>query len=687
MPRRPSAAELLGPEGPLAKRLPGYEVRPGQLNMAQAVEATLARGGVLLTEAGTGTGKTLAYLVPALLSGKKVVVSTATRALEDQIYHKDLPLVRDYLGLEPSVVLMKGLNNYLCRRRYAEFLRTDEAASPRHARALGLLAEWVQKTERGDLSELGALAEDDPIWLEVAASSEMRMGSSCPTFEDCFVTHMKRAAEMADVVVINHHLFFADLAVRGPHPGRVLPDYHAIVLDEAHQLEEVATSFFGVRVSRAGCERLERDARRVLTRAGALDSLLARGGFQRSLDELERASGEFWELLGTRVVGDGTRSAFNRDEWAGDLAERYFALDAALENLANLAGSAAGRIAPSGEDRPALDVLELLGRRSMALRGELGVVADGAPGQVTWLEADSRRVVLGASPVELADLFRQKVFARIPCVVLTSATLSGGPSHLTGGDAEEGSREITTDFGYLRARLGLDATAEMDGMEVEELVVPSPFDYANAALLYTPGDLPNPSEPAFLSQACSRIDELIRITDGGAFVLTTSLRSMHELDRRLRMLAPARRILVQGRAPKQVLLEEFRTSGSAVLIATMSFWEGVDVPGHALRLVILEKIPFGVPTDPVMRARGVALEERGYDSFMELFVPAAAITLKQGFGRLIRTRSDRGIVALLDGRVLRRGYGKRLLRGLPPATRTDQLDRVREFWLREAGEG
>jgi ATP-dependent DNA helicase DinG len=354
--------------------------------------------------------------------------------------------------------------------------------------------------------------------------------------------------------------------------------------------------------------------------------------------------------------------------------------------LANLAASTSGRIAGSGETRPMLDALELLERRSMTLRAEIGAVVDGAPGQVTWLEADSRRVVLGASPVELADLFRQRVFGRIPCVVLTSATLSGGPSRLAAGSAEAAGHELTTDFGYLRARLGLDAAADMDGLEVGELVVPSPFDYANAALLYTPGDLPNPSEPAFLPRAWSRIDELVRITDGGAFVLTTSLRSMHELGRRLRTLAPGRQILVQGQAPKQVLLEEFRQSGHAVLVATMSFWEGVDVPGHALRLVILEKIPFSVPSDPVMRARALALEEHGRDPFMELFVPAAAITLKQGFGRLIRTRSDRGIVALLDGRVVRRGYGKRLLRGLPPATRTDQLDSVRDFWLRQMGD-
>jgi ATP-dependent DNA helicase DinG len=672
----PSAAELLGPDGPLPRELGGYEVREGQLEMARAVEATFRSGGVLLVEAGTGTGKTLAYLVPAILSRQKFVVSTATRALQDQILAHDLPLIRDRLGIDAEVALMKGLGNYLCRRRHAELVSSDAGRSSEFARALGLIDAWLGETRTGDLSELGELAEDDPIWSEVAASSDTRVGSTCQYFDDCFITHMKRQAELAQVVVVNHHLFFADLALRGPHPGRVIPDYQAVVFDEAHQLEEVATGFFGLRVSRAGCERLLRDARRDFGRTGLLDSLLGGRRGARALAEFEQVSAELWSALGSESGDDEPRVAFGRDRWAGDLARRYHAFDSSVEAIGDLANGRGEPLRAASDVRAGRDALEVLGRRSAALRDELARIVDGEPGQVTWLEADRRNPALGASPVELADLFRQRIFDRIPCVVLTSATLSGGPSRLAGDDCDGEPRPVATEFGYLRSRLGLETAS------ANELVVRSPFDFPSAAIFYTPRDLPDPADPGFLSAAVRRTAELVRVTGGGAFVLATSLRSMHGFARGLGRLLPDLRLLVQGRAPKQTLLEEFRYTGHAVLVATMSFWEGVDVPGHALRLVVLEKIPFAVPTDPVVRARAGALEARGRDPFMELLVPAAAITLKQGFGRLIRTRLDRGVVALLDGRVLRRGYGKRLIAGLPPASRTTELEAVRVFWTR-----
>jgi ATP-dependent DNA helicase DinG len=661
-PPRPSATELLGPGGPLATELPGYEVRAGQLGMARAVEATLDSGGVLLVEAGTGTGKTLAYLVPAISTHRKTVVSTATRALQDQILTHDLPLIRDRLGLSAEAALMKGVSNYLCRRRHAELMSSQVA--PALARSLEVVAAWLRETRTGDVSEVTELGEDDPIWADVTASTDTRIGPTCRYFDECFVTRMRREAEAAQLVVVNHHLFFADLALRGPHPGRVIPDYEAVVFDEAHQLEEVATGMFGLRVSRAGCERLLRDARRALGRAGLLDPLLRGPRAAQVLEQLEQASASLWSALGREFGHDEPRIACDRDRWVGDLARCYLGLDAALETCSEVTTEASART----------DALEVLRRRCATLRDELAQIVDGTQGRVTWLEADHRNPALGASPVDLGDLLRQRIFDRVPCVVLTSATLSGGPTELLGGDPEAEPRALATEFGYLRSRLGLETA------ELTELVVPSPFDYSEAALFYTPGDLPDPGEPGFLRAAVDRAVELVRITRGGAFVLATSLRSMRELARGLGRQLPDLCLLVQGRAPKHALLDEFRRTGNAVLVATQSFWEGVDVPGHALRLVVLEKLPFAVPTDPVVRARAEAMSSRGRDPFLELLVPGAAITLKQGFGRLIRTRNDRGVVALLDGRVLRRGYGRRILAGLPPASRATELDAVREFW-------
>jgi ATP-dependent DNA helicase DinG len=679
----------LGPGGPLSRALSAYESRGGQLEMARAVERALREERVLFCEAGTGTGKTLAYLVPALLSGKKVVVSTATRALQEQIFQRDLPLIEQALGVSFPVALMKGLSNYVCKRRLAEFRSSPEALRPMYARTLDALSSFNEESETGDFAELAGMAEDDPVRAEVASSSDTRIGAPCQFFEECFVTQMRRDAERARLVVVNHHLFFADLALRGPHPGRVLPDYDAVVFDEAHQLEDIATEFFGMRISRRRLDRMLTDAERALRAAGALDPLFGGDAALRSVSAVEVSADVFFHALG-EAAGRDDRITLERDVFTGDVAAAWHALDSALEGLASATESARGRLTtPSLRGpRPASslpEALELAGRRSEDARAALSQVVEGGAGRVTYLERAGQNVTLASSPVDLSTLFRERIFETVPAVVLTSATLSTAGARASGPREDaaehEGEREPRSAFSYFRARYGV-ADSRID---VTELVVPSPFDFERNALLYTPRDLPAPNHPTFAERAAVRVTELCEITGGGAFVLTTSHRTLQLLSRSLPSKLPGKRLLVQGSRPKAALLQAFRADGHAVLLATQSFWEGVDVPGHALRLVVLEKIPFSVPTDPVMVARGRELEAAGESAFMKLSVPAAAIALKQGFGRLIRTQRDVGIVALLDERVHRRGYGKLILNALPGAKRTESLDDVRAFW-REVSE-
>lgn len=666
-----SAAELLGPDGPLARSLPAYEARPAQLEMARAVESALASDRVLICEAGTGTGKSLAYLVPALLSGKKVIVSTATRALEEQIFWKDLPLIERALGIPVRAALMKGISNYVCRRRLAEFKSSEDGARPKFARSLGMLDDWLAETESGDLAELAGVREDDPLRREVSSSSDTRIGAGCAYFNECYVTRMRREAEAAQLVVVNHHLFFADLALRGPHPARVIPDYDAVIFDEAHQLEDIATDFFGMRVSRARIERLLGDAERGMAAAGAGDPLFSPGSKSPALANAVVVAEALWSELGRRGRGEDARFTLQRDAWVGPLQDRYYALDNALEAVGAAANVASGRVTVGAGARgrsaiAALEALKAVETRAEVVREELAAIVSGAPGRITWFEG-GRSAALSSTPVDLSYVFRARIFEAVPSVVLTSATLSTAPSK---------ADPTSSPFAFFRSRIGLSG----DAVPVTELVLESPFDFARNALLYTPKDLPAPGADGFAETAGQRIAELIEITRGGAFVLTTSLRSMNAFHAILSRTLPGRRIFVQGAAPKAALISAFRAAGDAVLVATMSFWEGVDVPGRALRLVVLEKIPFLVPSDPVVQARSQELERAGENAFMRLHVPAAAITLKQGFGRLIRTRDDAGIVALLDPRIHQKGYGSRLLAALPPAGRTTELAEVRHFW-------
>ncbi len=678
------ARDVLGPGSRLSQQFSRYEDRPGQAEMADAVEAALLAERPLFVEAGTGTGKTLAYLVPAILSGKRVVVSTATKALQEQIFTKDIPLLERVLaadGVRFRAALMKGLPNYVCKRRLAELLgfAPDGVSGSSLSRLLG----WVERDPSGDRSELATVPEDDPIWREVSSSTETRIGSECRYFDECFVTRMRRQAEQAELIVVNHHLFFADLALRAGRGGErasAIPPYDAVIFDEAHQIEEVATDFFGSRVSSARVESLVRDASRSLAAArlgvGSLESRVA-----RLLDQTLAAAQSFFRALGGGGA-PGRRTLGPSDVGPSALAA-HGKLGAALEALAGYAEGEASR----GE------AVALVARRARDLRADLARIVDGAfvvrggregrggdgeggdpdggvgepereaptaRASVAWLDVTARAVSLGSSPVDLGVTLRRALFDRVQTVICTSATLATSV-----GDAPPG-------FHYAKARLGAPP-------EALELIVASPFDFASRAGLYLPRDLPEPADPAFEAASVSRVLELLEVTGGGAFVLCTSNRAMKGIHEGLRHRWK-NKLLLQGEAPKHVLLDEFRAHEDAVLVATLSFWEGVDVPGRALRLVVLDKIPFAVPTDPIVAARSAEVDRQGGNSFAEYSIPAAAITLKQGFGRLLRTQEDAGIVAILDRRIVTRGYGKRLLASLPPARRLSRLDEVRAFW-------
>lgn len=665
------ARDVLGPGSRLAETLPGYEDRPGQLAMAEAVEAALGGDRALFVEAGTGTGKTLAYLVPALLSGRKVVISTATKALQEQIFTKDLPLVAEVLaahGVTFRAALMKGLSNYVCKRRLLE-ARLGASIDP-HAVAI---ERWVLETETGDRAELAHVPDDAEAWRSVHSSTDTRIGASCPHYEECFVTQMKREAEGADLVVVNHHLFCADLALRHGRGGArgdvasAIPAYDAVVFDEAHQLEEIAVAFFGSRVSSARVEALVRDAHRAFVAADLIDGVVGRGEARVLLDLVEEAQRAFFGALQSDADKPGGRRPLVRRDFEGDVGKSYGRVKNALAALSGYATT-----------HDTSEAVALVARRADDLVFDLARVVEGAneadaraeeyadvasPREVVaWLERRERSVSIGASPIDLGPTLREALFERVPAVVCTSATLATPASSARG----------VPSFDFVKARLGAPPDAE-------ELVVPSPFDFAARALLYAPRDLPEPSDARFEERAIERVVELVELTGGGAFVLCTSVRVMRAFHARLtkRLKWP---VLVQGHAPKHLLLARFRAAGDAVLVATMSFWEGVDVPGRALRLVVLDKIPFAVPTDPLVAARSSEIERQGGNAFAEYSVPQAALTLKQGFGRLIRTQSDAGIVAVLDRRLVTKGYGKALRAALPPARVTESLDDVRAFW-------
>lgn len=655
--------------------------------MSAAVERALAGQRALIVEAGTGTGKTLAYLVPALQSGKRVVVSTGTRALQDQIARHDLPLLRTLIAQPFTAVVLKGVSNYVCRRKLAEAASRrstlpmfDQAGDDSHL--LPELIDWASTSETGDRSEVEWLGESAPLWTEVTTTPDARIGPRCPYFERCFVTQARRLAEKAQLILVNHHLYFADRALRAGSPGaRVLPDHDAVIFDEAHQLEDVATEHFGARVSTHTLSTLVRDAHVALARMPLWT------GRDDTIDVVERAGiAMFAAVRGELVTADGD-SRVPLPEGLFDHPGRqhaWFRLDTALEDLARAAESES-EPAPDGEEQ-ADDAgmrASLVGvaRRARGIRDELAMIAEQRQKtHVYWGETRANGTTLSASPIDVAELVRRHIVTAGPTPIFTSATLATAPAlRLAAGTlppvvtaAELAQPQIATpDFSYQRGRLGLE--------DSDELLVPSPFDYARQAMLYVPRDLPMPNTEQFADAAATRTIELLKITQGRAFLLFTSHRALRDAATRLAALPYPK--FVQGDAPRASLVDRFRSTPHSVLLGTASFWEGVDVPGDALSLVVIDKLPFSPHTDPLIAARMQAHAEAGGDPFDAIQLPAAALALKQGFGRLIRRRDDRGIVAVLDSRIVIRQYGRVFLDTLPAGLpRTSTIERVRRWF-------
>jgi ATP-dependent DNA helicase DinG len=653
---RRAVRAILGPGGAAAAAFPGWEARPGQLAMADRIVDAIEGDERLFVEAGTGTGKTLAYLVPAVLSGRKVVVSTGTKTLQDQIATVDLPRLRamlDRAGVLPGPLhwaVMKGLGNYVCRRRLDERNRQRSlVADPELERVLAFAAA----SSTGDRADLTDLPDDAPVWPEIAATPETRVGPRCAYFESCFVTAMRRRAAAAPLVIVNHHLFFADLALRARWPdAQVIPPYEVVIFDEAHQIEDVATEFFGVHASTQRLYALARD----LSRETGVDA----GRGQAAAARLTAATAALADALRALLPAprpglEETRVPFPERFDSGPALARYHDLDARLDEIAVW-------LDPDGDEvsrsHRAPEVVGL-GRRAGAARADLALLIGGRGREhVRWVAATSRNVGLHASPVDVAPLLGNALADCPGPIVLTSATLT-----------------VANSFDYLRARTGLADTAA-------EASFPSPFRYAEQALLYLAPDLPEPNQERFPLAAAERMAELCAITGGRALLLFTSFRNLRVAEAHLRATLPCP-LLVQGERPRHLLLAALRERIGSVLLATQSFWEGVDVPGEALSLVVMDRIPFSVPDDPLTAARIDRIRDAGGDPFGGYQLPRAALSLKQGFGRLIRTRSDHGIVAILDGRVARKTYGATLRASLPAdCPRTELLEDVAAFWAR-----
>ena len=663
------AAAVLGKNGPLADELPGYEPRPGQIAMARRVAEALEFDERLLCEAGTGTGKTLAYLVPAILSGRKVVIATGTRTLQDQIARIDLPRLQRSLPDRFSFAVMKGLSNYLCLRRFYEHDKQSSilgTGDPLMAR----LAAWIGQTDTGDRADLDDVPDDAPLWREVTSTPETRLGQRCSYYDSCFVTRMKAAAMSAQIVLTNHHLFFADLALRSRWPdAQVLPPYDVVIFDEAHQIEEVATEFFGLHVSTQRLLALARDVGRCNAPAAASDRvvLLARK-IAQGTDDLADAIRA--RLPAPKSGTDEVRVPLPEDLFGDTRADgvygRYLALDTALDETAGLLQRVAeyGVQGAQGYSQPppsdVASALSGLARRTAAVRDELATLVDvQGKGNVRWVTAGVRHVALRASPIDVSPVLGKFFDEHSGAMIFTSATLSVGK-----------------DFSYVQKRLGLRDTAD-------EVTFPSPFRYHQQALVYLPADLPDPTHRNYAEAAAARALELCVASRGRALLLFTSFRSLRVAEALFRSDGRFP-LLVQGERPRHALLNALRTNIGSVLLATQGFWEGVDVPGEALSLVVMDRLPFAVPDDPLTAARIERIREQDGDPFGAYQVPRAALSLRQGFGRLIRTSLDRGVVAILDGRVTRKSYGASLLSGLPAeCQRTEDLQDVAAFFAKD----
>jgi len=647
----PSLYQFFAPKGMLSRAHPNYEFRRGQLQMAESVEMALQERRHLIVEAGTGTGKTLAYLLPAIRSGKRVIVSTGTKTLQEQLFFKDIPFLEKHLG-KLRVCYMKGRSNYLCRQKLYDLKRNPTLAGLQEIQHYPAIAEWEPETATGDRSEIRGLPENSELWQKLDANRERCTGKKCQQWDHCFINEMRRQMAESDIIIVNHHLFFADLMLKQrnvPDAG-VLPDVTAVVFDEAHELEDVATDYFGVSVTNLRFEELARDIENTLKDQGAMTPDLL-----TAIARMRNHSRLFFEIL---PVKPGRTAFENREEFLGEQGAEYVSVMESLQGVRS-----------EMELLPQKPVAEVSNfeRRILDLRNELAFIMESkSRNTVFWIESRNEglkgrlHVVLRATPIDVSQILRETLFEKMETAILTSATL-------TVAGNEEGNG-----FEYIRQRLGLEHT--------RELVVPSHFNYPKQAILYVPADLPDPKSEEFVKLASEKIRRLLLITKGRAFCLFTSYAQMNRVYETLHGEVPFP-MLLQGKAPKNALLQEFRTTANAVLFATSSFWQGVDVQGDQLSCVIIDRLPFAVPGDPVVSARVQSINDSGGNAFYDYQVPAAVIALKQGFGRLIRSVSDRGVLALLDNRIAKQRYGKVFLESLPRYKRTRDLGEVEEFFV------
>jgi len=635
--------DTFGPSGPLARSLPGYSPRPEQLEMAEHVATTLDEREMLIVEAGTGTGKTFAYLVPALLSGRRVVVSTGTRALQDQLYHRDLPAICGALGRPVHVALLKGRSNYLCRHRlelaeqqaYARGMRREVATALPRVRA------WSHVTKRGDIAELPGLGEADPVWPWVTSTRENCLGSECPVFDECYVLAARREAQAADIVVVNHYLLMADLVLKEEGFGDLLPGADAIVIDEAHQLPDVAAQFLGYSVSTRQLSAIVKDVQGELLLAQQMGS-----GIDSALTGLDA------QVAAVIAATAGVESRLEHAQWPERLIEALNGLAARSEELAD----ALAPVASEGQGAFAR-LRERLDESTERLRA---LTAEEVDGGVRWAETSARSVSCHYAPVDVATQLAALLEAQSCAWVLTSATLAVGE-----------------DFSHYKRRSGLS--------RARTVRFESPFDFANQALLYLPKGLGDPGAPGHTRAVVQAALPVLEASGGRAFLLFTSHRALREAAEELRVEwgnEPPVPVLVQGEGSRDQLLRRFREAGNAVLLGTGSFWEGVDVKGAALSVVIIDKLPFAPPDDPLLKARLDAIREQGGNPFFDEQVPQAVIALKQGVGRLIRDQGDFGVVMICDPRLVTKGYGRAFIQSLPPMKRTRELGDVQRF-LRE----
>ncbi|HEY6763517.1 MAG TPA: ATP-dependent DNA helicase [Candidatus Sulfotelmatobacter sp.] len=668
-----SLYQFFAPGGVLSRSHPAYEFRRGQLQMAQAVEQALEEKRHLIVEAGTGTGKTLAYLLPVIRSGKRVIISTGTKNLQEQLFYKDVPFLEQALsdgtsgsGFRLSVCYMKGRNNYLCRKKLYDLTDQPVLNGLEEIEQYRALAAWEKATQTGDRAELAELPEASQLWYKLDARADTCTGQKCSQWERCFITEMRRRAMESDIVIVNHHLFFADLAIKlqadGAPDAGILPEAAAVIFDEAHELEDVAGNYFGISVSNLRVDDLARDVE-----ASMQHNRLMSPSISGAIGSLRERSQLFFSLL---PPGDGRFSFENRREFLEENGDEFLAINQALTRLAgelenlpqkpeeifNFSRRAEElqvqlQYAMESEDRNTVFWIERRGGRGRAPSPQKH--RDQEKNTET-ARVGRQNVFLQATPIDVGPILRECLWSKLECAVLTSATLAVG-----GG------------FEYIRQRLGME--------HARESVLPSHFDYQSQALFYVPPDLPDTRTPQFVGKATERVRRLLEITRGRAFVLFTSYAQMNEIYQRLlgELEFP---ILRQGDAPKSALLDEFRLTPNAVLFGTSSFWQGVDVQGEQLSCVIIDRLPFAVPSDPVVAARVKAIDADGGNAFFQYQVPSAVITLKQGFGRLIRSLHDRGLLVLLDNRILKKQYGRVFIESLPNYRKTTEMRVVEDFF-------